>query len=239
MLHVSLFPFLSLSFILHLAYSVEKNRNENTVIISEWVKGTRTKVVHQSKEMDAKISMRRKNIMKHGLKAKCPTVLEAGRNEAWEMFGVVKNKGEKIRGNGGGTSEGERGSKERVKDAAEDILPWSSQGSACACEKDCKPCRGRRDVRGGGAVKWGLEAELSTDWGRGGGGREERLHHRDRELECVRAFTFTVGFSGEWMMRGLQLRFLLHWRIFNWILLKLNQCFNTGLLPCHQLLYDP
>lgn len=169
-------------------------------------------------------------------------MLEAGRNEAWEVFGVVKNKGEKIRGNGGGTSEGERGSKERherVKGTAEDILPWSSRGSACACEKDCKPCRGWRDVRGGGAAKWGLETERSTEWGRrGGGGSKERLNHRDRKLECVRAFTFTVCFSGGWMMRGLQLRFLLHWRIFNWILLQLNQCFNTGLLPCHQLLYD-
>lgn len=168
------------------------------------------------------------------------TVLGAVRNEAWEMSEVVKNKEERIRANGGGTSEGERGSKERqrrVKDVAEDFLPWSSWESACACEKDSKPCRGWRDVRRGGAVKWGLEAERSTEEEEGVGRGWITRTGSWSVWEPLRLLC--VPRENEWMMRGLQLHFLLHWRTFNWILLPLRQCFYTGLLLCHQLLYDP
>lgn len=67
----------------------------------------------------------------------------------------------------------------------------------CACDKDCKPCLVREGGGGWGVVKWGLEVERSTERERGGGGRGERLNHRDRELERVRGFVLYVCLSGE------------------------------------------
>lgn len=57
--------------------------------------------------------------------------------------------------------------------------------------------RGGEGRRGGEAVEWGPEVERSTEQERGGGGRGERLNHRDRELECVIGFVLNVCVSGE------------------------------------------
>lgn len=165
------------------------------------------------------------------------TVMDTVWYKAWETFEVVGNKGKKI-------GVGEAHQKERMRKGRKTLLwtlPWSSRGRVCACDKDRKPCRG---WGAGEAVKWGLKVERSRERERGRGGRGERLNHRDRELECVRGFVLNVCFSGEWMMRGIQLHFLLLWRVFNWILLPLSQHFNTGLFSWYQplsaqLLYGP
>lgn len=47
----------------------------------------------------------------------------------------------------------------------------------------------------GEAVEWELEVERSTK--RRKAEEDERLNHRDRELECVRGFVLNVCFSGE------------------------------------------
>lgn len=106
-----------------------------------------------------------------------------------------------------GTSKGERGRKSETWAAVDFTL----KGRACACEK---ALGGEGEARA-----MGLEVEHRTR------GVDERLNHRDRELECVRGFVLNECFWGEW----LHLHSLLLW-----ILTQLIRRGHTGLFSFYQ-----
>lgn len=165
---------------------------------------------------------------------KSSTVTEAVWCKAWETFEVVRNKEEKMRGGGGGTSEGDcGGGGGGVTKKSKPLLwtlPWSSRGRAIRTESHAgSECGGV-----GRGEQWSEDWRLSAP---------QSKREAEAESQGQRAGVQNVCFSpGEWMMGRLQLHFLLHWMIFNWILLPSSQHLNTGLFAvyqplCAQLLY--
>lgn len=97
----------------------------------------------------------------------------------------MKNKGKKTRRNGKHIKR--REGEERIKDAGVDFYVKVLEEALVHVIKTVSHAEG--EVRGGGAVRWGLEAEER------GGGSFERLNHTDRKTERVRGGVLNVCFS--------------------------------------------